>query len=286
MTTTPRNSPRALGLGIGWRPEIALFIERFEGLGFVEVVAESIDPTHPPEALLRLHGRGVQVIPHGISLSLGGADMPDGRRLAHLARLAERFDSPFVTEHVAFVRAGGVEAGHLLPVPRTHEMLDVLAENVAFAQRHLPVPLGLENIAALVEWPDAELTETGFLAGLLARTGALLLLDAANVHAAACNFGLEPREFIAGLPMDRLAYMHVGGGEERDGIYHDTHAHAVAPEVFALVEEVSAHADIPGYMIERDDHFPPEGELAGELGSLRAAVAAGTARRRARAHAH
>ncbi len=193
MTSGNHPSPVKLGLGIGWRPEIALFVDRIPDLGFVEIVAESIDPAEPPEALLKLRERGVQVVPHGISLSLGGADRPDAGRLDRLARLAERFASPVVTEHVAFVRAEGVEAGHLLPVPRTRGMVDILAENVAIAQGHLPVPLGLENIAALVEWPGAELSESEFLAEVLGRTGALLLLDAANVHAARRNFGLEPR---------------------------------------------------------------------------------------------
>jgi hypothetical protein len=26
------------------------------------------------------------------------------------------------------------------------------------------------------------------------------------------------------VPLERIAYVHVGGGVERDGIYHDTHA--------------------------------------------------------------
>lgn len=33
--------------------------------------------------------------------------------------------APLVSEHIAFVRAGGTEAGHLLPVPRTPDALDV-----------------------------------------------------------------------------------------------------------------------------------------------------------------
>ncbi len=32
------------GLGIGWRPELALAIERHPGLGFVELTAENHDP--------------------------------------------------------------------------------------------------------------------------------------------------------------------------------------------------------------------------------------------------
>ncbi len=44
-------------------------------------------------------------------------------------------------------------------MPRTRDALDVLCENVRIAQDALPVPLALENIAALFSWPDEELTE-------------------------------------------------------------------------------------------------------------------------------
>jgi len=275
MTTATRD----FGLGIGWRAEIAPLIDCHAGLGFVEIVAESVDPKHPGDALLRLMDRGVAIIPHGISLSLGGAEYPDPARLERLAKLAERFRSPFVSEHVAFVRAEGVEAGHLLPVPRDRETLDILVENVGVAQKSLPVPIALENITALFEWPSPAMTEGAFLRELLDRTRALLLLDVANVFAAAKNFGHDPLAFFRSLPLDRLAYVHVGGGEEHDGVYHDTHAHAVPAEVFALVEDLCAMTHVPGLMLERDDQFPEPEDIERELATLAAAVAAGNARR-------
>lgn len=61
------------------------------------------------------------------------------------------------SEHVAFVRAGGIEAGHLPPVSRTRESLEIVVENVLTARQTLPAPLALENIAALVEWPEGEM---------------------------------------------------------------------------------------------------------------------------------
>src|SRR5688572_12686909 len=185
MAPTPH-----LGLGIGWRPELALAIDRRRDLGFVEVMAEDLDPARPiPEPLRQLQTRGVRFIPHGISLSLGGAEPVDAARVKHLGDLARRLDSPFVSEHIAFVRAGGVEAGHLLPLPRTRAALDVLVENVLRARELLPVPLALENISALFEWPDAELSEAEFLTEALERTDSLLLLDIANVWANARNLG-------------------------------------------------------------------------------------------------
>ena len=271
-----------LGLGVGWRPELALAIDRHPGLGFVELTAENHDPRRPlPEAIGQLMARGVRVVVHGVSLSLGGAEPLDPGRLEVLAGLARRTGAPLVSEHVAFVRAGGMEAGHLLPVPRTRQSLEVLVENVLAARRALPAELALENIAALVEWPRAEVGEAEFLAELLERTGCRLLLDVSNVHANARNHGLDPLAYLDRLPLDRLAYVHVGGGVEREGVYHDTHAHRVDPAALDLLEELAARVEVPGAMLERDDDFPPPEELAAELEAIREAARRGAARRQA-----
>ncbi len=102
----------SLGLGIGWREPIAGLIEGIDDLGFVEVVAAGLAAGGPtPGPLPRLQARGVRVIPHGLRLSLGGADRPDPDRIAHLADVAAKLGAPVVSEHVAFVRARGAEAG-------------------------------------------------------------------------------------------------------------------------------------------------------------------------------
>jgi uncharacterized protein (UPF0276 family) len=274
----------ALGLGVGWRPELALFIERRSDLGFVEVIAENVEsPRDPPRPLLHLRERGVRVVPHGISLSLGGAEPVDRVRIARLAQLASALDAPLVSEHIAFVRADGREAGHLLPIARTGEQLRVLVENVRAAQALLPVPLALENVAALFEWPGAEMDEAEFLGELVERTGVLLLLDLANVHANARNLSADVDALLGRLPLDNVAYVHVAGGEEREGLYYDTHAHRTPPAVLALVERLHERRDVPGVMLERDDHFPDDAELGAELDAIARAVLAGRARRLARA---
>ncbi|MGW2560489.1 DUF692 domain-containing protein [Streptomyces sp. NPDC001514] len=272
-----------LGTGIGWRPEIADTVERLPGLDWVEVVAENVCPGHLPESLGRLMERGVTVVPHGVSLGLGGAERPDPARLAALAERAEALGAPLVTEHIAFVRAGGpltasprLEAGHLLPVPRTRDALDVLCENVRIAQDSLPVPLALENIAALISWPGEELTEGQFLAELVERTGVRLLIDVANLHTNHINRGEDPVTALDELPVEAIAYVHVAGGVERDGVWHDTHAHPVPRAVLEILAELRSRTDPPGVLLERDDDFPPAQELAAELATIRATVAAAT----------
>ncbi|HEY0541383.1 MAG TPA: DUF692 domain-containing protein [Actinoallomurus sp.] len=260
-----------LGVGIGWRPDIAGFVAGLPGLRFAEVVAESVHAEHPPEGLLALRDRGVTVVPHGVRLSLGGAEPVDPQRVAHLAGCADLLRAPLVSEHVAFVRAGGVEAGHLLPVPRTRAALAALTDNIARTCAELPVPLALEPIAALFDWPDAEYDEAGFLTELLERTDAMLLLDVANVYANARNRGEDPLALLDRLPLERIAYVHVAGGAEHEGLYHDTHTDPVPAEVLALVKELCARHRPPGLLLERDGRYPPAGELRGELDALAAA---------------
>ncbi|MGV9712917.1 DUF692 domain-containing protein [Gordonia sp. NPDC003424] len=252
------------GIGIGWRPEIAGVVADLPGLGFCEVIAESV-PGYPVE---RLQALGVPVIPHGIGLSLGGAEPVAPERISLLAYCAEQLGAPLVSEHIAFVRAGGVEAGHLLPIPRSREALDVVTANIRRTQDGLPVPLAVENIAALFEWPDNDYTEGEFLAELVERTDVRLLVDVANVYACAQNRGTDPARDLARLPTERIAYCHVAGGRTIGGRYHDTHTDPVPPEVLDLVAQIAETGAAQAFMLERDGNYPPARELLVELDAI------------------
>ncbi len=273
--------PAPTGVGVGWRPEIAGVVAAVPDLGFTEVIAEALPPgalgpraaAGPPRGVADLRRRGVPVVPHGVRLSLGGTDPLDPHRVTALAACADALDAPLVSEHVAFVRAGGREAGHLLPVPRTREALDVLARNVARTRAELDVPLALEPIAALLDWPEDEMGEGEFLTRLLDRTGAHLLLDVANVHANAVNRGRDARAVLDVLPLDRVAYVHVAGGDERGGLYHDTHTAAVPDPVLALLRDLVDRLPAPPpVLLERDGRYPPAADLHAELAAIRAAA--------------
>lgn len=263
------------GVGVGWRPETAWLIhENRDDLACTEVIAESIRRDRAlPRALEQLIDAGMTVIPHGVSLSLGSAARPDTARLDHLAWVAERLGSPVVSEHVAFVRGGGHETDHLLPVPRTRAALDIVVANVQMAMDALPVPLVLENIAALFEWPENEIPEAEFLSELLERTGALMLLDLSNLYANSQNHGWEISSFLRKLPLSRLAYVHVAGGVVQNGLYHDTHAHPIAAtslDLLASLQTVMGDDSMPiPVILERDDGFGTRGALEAELQDIR-----------------
>lgn len=261
------------GMGLGWRRALAHYVAQRPGLSFVEVLAEDLQPDRIPRVLEALVERGTKIVVHGVSLSLGSAEGPNRAALDHLARIAERLSAPLVSEHVCFTRAGGLESGHLLPLPRSREALEILIENVREAKRALPVPLALENIASLIEWPDAELSEGAFLGTLLRETDTALLLDVSNLYAHTVNFGLKVDAFLNELPLQRIAYLHAAGGVRRGALYHDTHAHPLPDGPLEVLRAVAQKTKVPALMLERDDRFPPSAELDAELHALASAAA-------------
>lgn len=130
------------------------------------------------------------------------------------------------------------------------------------------MPLAVENIAALFDWPDDELTEGAFLSELIDRTGVALVLDVANVYANALNRGQDPWTELQRLPLERIAYCHIAGGSIRDGMYHDTHTDPVPIEVLDLLRHLTDSGRRPAIMLERDGHYPPATELLTELDAI------------------
>jgi uncharacterized protein (UPF0276 family) len=59
--------------------------------------------------------------------------------------------------------------------------------------------------------------------------------------------------------------VHVAGGVEHDGVWHDSHAHPVTEPV---LRELCARVSPPGVLLERDEDFPPIAELAAELDAI------------------
>ena len=256
------------GVGLGWRPETAWLIERRTRLGFSEVIAETIDPAKPPPALAFAVERGLSVVTHGVALSLGGAQKPERARVERLARVAQVLKSPLVSEHIAFCRAGGIESTHFMPVPHTRAQLAILVDNVQRVMDALPVPLALENVAAPLRWPGDELAEADFLAELLDRTGALLLLDVANLYANLVNHGGDLDGYLDRLPLDRVAYMHVAGGARVDTMWRDTHAHPITQPIVDVLDHVLARTGPRPLLLERDHHYGTRADLEAELDSL------------------
>lgn len=281
-------------VGLGWRPELAAgILAHLDRIDVVEVIADDYfeAPWHRVRALRTLAAQ-VPVVLHGVGLGLASAAPVERWRLERMARLVEAVASEAWSEHLAFVRAGGVEIGHLAAPPRTVAGVEAAARNVDVARAVVGAPPCLENVATLIDPPGSDRDEATWVAEILAASACGLLLDLHNLHANAVNFGFDPLDYLARIPAERIAMVHLAGGRwiglgpasapgERRLL--DDHRHAVPDPVFALLAEVAALAPRPlTVILERDGDYPPLAALLAELDRARGALAAGRARGAAR----
>ena len=249
----------ALGVGLGFREpfrsDVLLHRDRID---FLEITADHyLDVPAGKLQELEMLADHFTLIPHGLSLSLGSAEGLDQGYRNQIVELVRRIDPPWWSEHVAFTRAGGIELGHLAPVPFSREAIDILAANIAEVQELLDVPLILENITYDFLFPGSELDEGTFLAELTERTGCGLLLDLTNLYTNAVNHGGDPIDLLGRLPLDRVVQLHFVGGHWEQGVLIDSHSQPAPPQVWELMDFVLARAPVRGAILERDENLPP-----------------------------
>lgn len=259
------------GVGVGWRREFAHdLLAHPEAVSFVEVVAETCWTRDRLRDEVRAAAARWPVIPHGVKLSLGSADGIDLAHARRLGELARELRSPWITEHASFTRAGSRDIGHLTQLPRTRAAVRTLARNVDALRRVAgDVPLALENVAWTTAWPDDEMDEATFYQEVCAATGCPLLLDLGNLHANALNEGLDPAAVLDAYPLERVAMVHIAGGDWHAvggaRFFVDSHAHPVPEGVFALLQRLVARRGAVPVILERDANFPPFSALREEL---------------------
>jgi uncharacterized protein (UPF0276 family) len=267
---------RRLKAGLGWRPELAASIfANLDRIDVVEVIAEDwFDARERDLRALRLLGRTLPMFLHGTSLGLASVHPVDERRLRKIARLIDAVQPAAWSEHLAFVRAGGMEIGHLAAPPRTRATIDGLTANVERAKRITGVTPILENIATLIDPPLSEMNEIEFVHDAIVACGVPLLLDLHNLHANATNFGWDAREFLAAMDDVPIAYVHLAGGRLLSGgRILDDHLHATPDPVFALLAELASRREEPlTVVLERDGRYPQFDELLAELERAREVV--------------
>lgn len=267
---------RKLSVGLGWRPELAASIfANLDRIDVVEVIAEDwFDARERDLRALRLLGLTLPMILHGTSLGLASVHPVDERRLRKIARLIDAVQPFAWSEHLAFVRAGGTEIGHLAAPPRTRATIDGLVANVERAKRIAGIAPILENIATLIDPPLSEMNEIDFVHDAISACGVPLLLDLHNLHANATNFGWDARAFLAAMDDVPIAYVHLAGGRRlRGGRILDDHLHATPDPVFALLAELASRREEPlTVVLERDGRYPQFDELLAELDRAREVV--------------
>lgn len=261
-------------LGLGWRDELGPgILANLDRIGVLEVLAEELfDADASRRRALRFLGREVPLVLHATTLGLASPEPVDAKRLERVGRVIDWLQPELWSEHLAFVRAGGREIGHLAAPPRNDATLEGLARNVEAAARVTGSRPLLENVASLVDPPLSTYGEAEWLHAVLQVTGCDLLLDLHNAHANAVNFGFSAAALVASLPPERIGLVHIAGGRiiERGRVLDD-HRHAVPDAVAELLALVPRDATV---ILERDGNYPSVDELLAELRSAAATAAA------------
>ncbi len=269
-------NPAFHGFGLGLRARhYPDFLDHAVPVDFVEVISENfmIDGGRPLHILDRIRAK-YPVALHGVSMSVGSADGLDLDHLARLKILVNRIEPLFVSDHLCWTRIDGFNSHDLLPLPYTQEAMDVVCRNISQAQDVLGRAMLIENPSSYVMFEQSDASEWQFLGELCARTGCDLLLDINNIHVSATNHGFDAREYIRGIPANRVRQIHLAGHSQGQDMLIDTHDRPVPAPVWELYDAALAHVGPVATMIERDDDIPPLTELLAELDTARAIAAA------------
>jgi hypothetical protein len=262
--------PAFEGFGLGLRrTHYAEFLEGEVDVEFVEVISENymVEGGKPLRVLEQVRAKH-PVILHGVSMSVGSAHGLDAEYLAKLRVLADRIEPLWVSDHLCWTRTSAHNSHDLLPLPLTQEALGAVCENIDRAQTALGRPMLFENPSSYLAFPEDEMAEWEFLSAMAQRTGCDLLRDVNNVYVSAHNHGFSAREYIDGLPLDRVRQIHLAGHQPGDLIV-DTHDREVSDGVWNLYAETIARTGPVATMIERDDAIPPLADLLLELDRAR-----------------
>jgi uncharacterized protein (UPF0276 family) len=270
--------------GLTWHPAIAPDIIRARhAIDTLEVIPEMAGRATPDAAeFLRVLAREIPVSLHGVSLGLASTTAVEDWRLEQLAMLVDDVQPESWSEHLAFVRAGGIELGHLAAPPRSDACVEGLCRNLRRARAIVGTVPALENVATLLDPPGSTCDELTWLSGVLRATDAPLLLDLHNVWTNAVNLGYDARAFVRALPMERVRTIHIAGGidtvdpETQRRLRLDDHCHDVSADVYELLTIVGERASQPVTVIlERDGAFPAFAALLADLQRARYALASG-----------
>jgi uncharacterized protein (UPF0276 family) len=278
-------------VGLGWRDALAASIYvHLDSIDVVEVILDDYfnAPARQLRALRSL-GTEVPIIGHGVALGLASVSSVATSSVDRLARVINALEPQGWSEHLAFVRSGSYEIGHLAAPPRTRSTIDGAVDNIEVIRSIVGELPALENIATLIDPPASSMSEPDWVAEITGAAGTPLLLDLHNLYANAVNFGHDPFDYLRAFPLHRVEGVHISGGVwielENTRRLLDDHVHDVPDVVFNMLNWLAEHCSQPlTVILERDGQYPGFEALLRQLQRARDALASGRAKRLEKAY--
>jgi uncharacterized protein (UPF0276 family) len=268
-----------LGVGVGFRvPHYAKVLEEQPPMDWFEVISENfmVQGGRPLANLDALRSK-YRVVPHGVSLSIGGSAPLDQDYLKRLRALYERLSPPWASDHLCWGGTASLNAHELLPLPMNREVVAHVVERVKRVQDAVRVPFALENVSSYMTFNASTMHEFEFVAEVAEKSDSGILFDVNNVYVSYRNHGTDPDAYVKAMPKDRVVQIHVAGHTEKEKYVLDTHAGHVRDEVWDIYRHAIARLGAVSTLVEWDDEIPEWEVLSTEADkarTIRAAVLA------------
>ncbi len=262
---TPHRQGRSVGMGLR-REMLDWDLLRLDA-DFFEVAPENWlrRDREPLQALLSM-GKAVRL--HGVSLNLGGTSPLDIGFLRSVRALMDELRTSFYSDHLA-ASGDAHQLYELFPVERTPGEVLRVSDRIRQAQDILGCRMAVENTTWYTN--RGTLAEPDFIAAVVEKADCQLLLDLNNVVVNHKNHGVDaPWDFVAGLDLSRVSYLHVAGHEldARFGMYLDTHSQAVEPATRQMAQTLGEHHSLD-VLLEWDNDVPAPEIFNQEIAWLR-----------------
>ena len=247
-----------------WGDRIAVGIA-YSGytLEFLSGDPERVDYVEIPYELLRHDpsvarvGRLRPMVLHCATLSVGGSVPCDACEIREIRRWAQRTNTPWIGEHLAFVTANRQDAGphpepyapnepynigYTVSPPMNDASLDIVVDNLGRCQRQIGTPLLIENSPLYFPIPTSTFTQSEFISAVCQRSPVGLLLDLAHLYITSRTMGFDPLAELEKWPLDRVVEIHVSGVQhDAEGVWDD-HASDAPDIVYQMLERCLVQA--------------------------------------------
>lgn len=204
---------------------------------------------------------------HGLSLSIGGPEKLDENFVRQVRDFIREHEIRIYSEHLSYCSDDG-HLYDLMPIPFTEEAVHYVAERIRRVQDIIEQPMAIENVSYYAA-PGKEMDEIQFINAVLDEADCKLLLDVNNIYVNSVNHRYDASGFLAALPAERIAYIHIAGHyNEAEDLIVDTHGADVVDPVWALLDQAYAQYGVIPTLLERDFNIPPYAELMQEVATI------------------
>ena len=260
-----------LGVGVGIRvPHYEHVLTTHPAMDWFEVISENfmVRGGMPLANLEKLRSH-YRVIPHGVSLSIGGPAPLDEHYLRRLKALVDIIDPPWFSDHLCWSGVAGVHLHDLLPLPFTREAIEHVSARVRQLQDFMQRPFALENVSSYLTFASSEMPEWEFLSEIAEKGDCGVLLDCNNIYVSSKNHGFDGETYIDAIDPARVVQMHLAGHTDKGAYLLDTHAAHVNDATWELFRRALRRTGPTSVLIEWDDEIPTWDVLAAEAAMAR-----------------